>query len=217
MGDKRVTFRPAGWLRNNHATILLCTLTLGYSLFVALHVTGNPMGTVKVTQLLAYGGTSFERLADLEFWRLATAQLVHVKQLHMLLNLAGLLLLGSLLEARLGAGRLLVIWFFAGGIATAISPWGIEAPWNIGAGASQATFAYATAALAIAIVERQASRWLQGLAAFVLIPGLLLDITAVGYPKLGHAVAMLLGAAFGFMFASRARRGPGQQLSATRP
>jgi rhomboid protease GluP len=187
------------------AAFFLSILTLAYSLFVAFHVTGNPMETVKVTQLLAYGGTSFDSLADMEIWRLATSQLVHAKQLHLLLNVAGLYLLGSRLEACIGPARLMTIWFIAGGTATAISPFGVEPPWNVGTGASQATFAFATAALAIVVAKRQACVWLLGLSAFILVPGLILDFMAAGHPKLGHLMAMLLGGAFGLAFSANNR------------
>ncbi|WP_137130435.1 rhomboid family intramembrane serine protease [Rhizobium sp. FY34] len=197
-----VTIIPAIPARRWGAAFFLSMLTLAYSLFVAFHVTGNPMGTVKVTQLLAYGGTSFGSLADMEIWRLATSQLVHAKQLHMLLNVAGLYFLGSLLEARIGAACLFAIWLIAGGVATAVSPLGVESPWNVGTGASQATFAFATAALVIAVTQKQARVGLLGLSAFILLPGLTLDLMAAGYPKPGHLMAMLLGAVFGLAFSA---------------
>jgi membrane associated rhomboid family serine protease len=175
----------------------LAALTVITSLTVAHLTTGNPMGTVKVTLLRSYGGTAFDDLANFELWRLATAQLVHAKQAHMLLNAALLLLLGNLVEARTGGLRAFSVWLLAGGIGTAISPVLIEAPWNIGTGASQATFAFAgcAAVLALSGTIRGKSAW--ALISLTLLTGFGLDMIYAGYPKPGHVTGFLLGACIG--------------------
>ncbi|WP_321336950.1 rhomboid family intramembrane serine protease [Breoghania sp.] len=184
---------------------ILAMATIIASVFVAYHANGSPFGTVKVAVLRNYGGTTFADIRNFELWRLITAQIVHVKQGHMLYNAVCLLLVGSLVESKIGPARVLVIWLFAGGLATYVSPIGVEAPWNVGTGASQAVFALAAAALVL-IIYREVERMRGGiLVAFALIPGLALDFMTVGYPKPGHALALCLGGLLGLLFHHRAR------------
>ena len=123
----------------------------------------------------------------------------------MLYNAVCLLLVGSLVERKIGPIRILVIWLFAGGLATYISPIGIKAPWDVGTGASQAVFALAAVALVL-IFDRNVKRVLGTvLVALSLVPGLALDLMTAGYPKPGHAMALLLGGLLGLIFNERAR------------
>ena len=108
----------------------LALLTIVASVAVTYRVSGSASGVVRVTDLRQYGGTTFEDVGNLELWRLASAQLIHVKLLHMLLNALGLLLMGSVVEGRIGGKRTLMIWLLAGGVATLVSPIGIEPPFR---------------------------------------------------------------------------------------
>ncbi len=184
---------------------ILAMATIIASVFVAYHANGSPFSTVKVAVLRDYGGTTFADIRNFELWRLITAQNIHVKQGHMLYNAICLLLVGGLVESKIGPARVLVIWLFAGGLATYVSPIGVEAPWNVGTGASQAVFALAAAVLVL-IFYREVERMRGGiLVAFALIPGLALDFMTAGYPKPGHAVALCLGGLLGLLFHHRAR------------
>ena len=115
----------------------------------------------------------------------------------MLYNVLVLWLLGTLIERPLGALRVLFLWLFAGGIATAISPVFVDAPWNVGTGASQAVFAFAGCAAVLAVhgaIERKRTVFLVTLA---VLPGLSLDLLSAGYPKPGHGMGLMLGALCG--------------------
>ncbi|SFO16737.1 Membrane associated serine protease, rhomboid family [Cohaesibacter marisflavi] len=182
------------------ASMVLSLATIVASVWVAYDATGSLFSTVRVSALRGYGATTFADIANLELWRLITAQLIHVKQGHMLYNAVCLLLVGSLVESKLGSLRTLAIWLFAGGLATYVSPIGIKAPWDAGTGASQAVFALAAVALVL-IFQRNVNR-MRGavLVAFSLVPGLALDFMTAGYPKPGHAVALFLGGLLGLIF-----------------
>ena len=190
------TFKPS--IKSVSAILAMATIVA--SVLVAYDANGSPFSTVKVAALRDYGGTTFADIKNLELWRLITAQLVHVKQGHMLYNAVCLLLVGSLVESKIGPARVLIIWLFAGGLATYVSPIGIEAPWDVGTGASQAVFALAATALVL-ICHREVNR-VRGvvLVALALIPGLALDFMTAGYPKPGHAVALCLGGLLGLLF-----------------
>ncbi|HET6390199.1 rhomboid family intramembrane serine protease [Hyphomicrobium sp.] len=182
------------------AASFLALATVTVSLAVAYHLNGSLFKTAQVADLRSYGGTTFEDLAHLELWRLATAQLVHAKIPHMLFNALCLFLLGSLLQQAIGSLRLIFLWLVAGGLATAISPVLIEAPWNVGTGASQAVFAFAGCSVVLAIFGAIDWRPAFGLAALVLVTGLALDLAYAGYPKPGHVSGFIFGAALGAVF-----------------
>jgi len=175
-------------------------MTVIVSLAVAYVANGSILSSVRVVDLRAFGGTTFEDIRNFEIWRLAIAQMLHAKMLHMLFNALCLFLLGNLLESTMGPLRLLLLWGIAGGIATAASPMLVEAPWNVGTGASQAVFAFAGCMAVFAaarVIDRTPAL---GLIAFSIVPGLLLDFVFGGYPKPGHVIGFILGTAFGLVY-----------------
>src|SRR5690554_2940729 len=101
-----------------YGTILICALTLAYSMYAAFELTGNLLGNVKIIWLEPYGGITFSQLFNVELWRLIASQLIHVKQVHMLYNVLSLALLGILLERYIHAVKFLLLWFVAGSIGT---------------------------------------------------------------------------------------------------
>ncbi|MHC3924448.1 rhomboid family intramembrane serine protease [Alcaligenes nematophilus] len=181
----------------------LTILTIVVSFAVSYHANQHFFSTVKIPVLRSYGGTTLEDLKNLEVWRIATAQLIHAKQAHMLLNAVCLFLLASLVESRIGGWRTFLIWLIAGGIATTISPISTEAPWNVGTGASQATFAFSGCAMILTVFGFLQRRLSWTLIALVVIPGLILDLFHGGYPKLGHAAGFVLGMILGIVYISR--------------
>ncbi len=175
------------------ATLTLAALTYGYSSFIAFHLTGSLLGNVNISQLEAYGGVALKHIYAGEIWRLFTAQLLHAKAIHMLYNTAALVALGLVIEPRIGPWRFFLIWLIAGGLATLFSSLFGSPPWNLGTGASQATFALAAAALASC--GRPPKARLLGTAGLALIPGLVLDLISAGHLKPGHTAGLLLGLA----------------------
>jgi rhomboid protease GluP len=126
-------------------------------------------------EVRAYGGTTFDDIMNFELWRLFSSQMVHVKMPHMLYNALCLLLVGSVVERRIGSIRTVLIWLLAGGSATVVSPILIEAPWNVATGASQATFAFSGCALVFVFASSCERLWVACLIALVLVPGVALD------------------------------------------
>jgi len=176
---------------------LLAGLTVVVSLSVSYLANHEFFSTVKIPVLRSYGGTTFEDIKNLELWRVITAQLIHAKQAHMLLNALCLFLLGSLVESKVGGLRTFLLWLIAGGIATVVSPMLIEAPWNVGTGASQANFALAGCATVLALRGATNRKLAWPLIALVVVPGIALDLTYGGYPKPGHVTGFFLGMLFG--------------------
>jgi len=160
------------------ASSAITLLTICVSLAAAYAMSGSLIGSVSVSDLRSLGGVTIDDLRAWELWRIPVSQLLHAKPLHMLFNTLWLFLLGQLLEQRIGALRLLTLWLIAGGIATAVSPIGLESPWNVGTGASQAVFAFASCALVLAARHAVNRKYANALASTYMATGLLLDVVS---------------------------------------
>ncbi len=182
-------------------TLLLCAATAAVSVYAAIEVSGAWLGRVRVVELESYG-LRFRYIQELELWRLVTAQLVHVKQPHMLSDVFCLLLVGTAVERHVGSIRLLVLWLIGGSIATLISTLFVTPPWNLGTGASQAIMAIAGAGLWLAVTGVDRSKSLLLPVAFTIAVALALDLIHANYPKPGHVAGLLLG----YLIASLSRK-----------
>lgn len=98
------------------ALALVGALVLHYALFLALAPRSSAGGIHPVALLLA-GAKSTPLMRSGEWWRALAALWLHASWPHLLVNLAGLLLLGQIAANALGPGRMLLV-FFLGGIAS---------------------------------------------------------------------------------------------------
>ncbi|MBJ6979757.1 rhomboid family intramembrane serine protease [Luteimonas sp. MC1895] len=208
MTHAQTTAAPSKSRRLPWITLLLCAATVTMSLDAAIEVSGTWLGGVRIVDLERYG-LRFKHIQDLELWRLITAQLVHVKQLHMLSNVFCLLLVGTIVERHMGPIRLLVLWLIGGSMATLISTLFAPPPWNLGTGASQAIMAIAGAGLWLAITGMDRSKSLLLPVTLTIALALTLDLIDAHYPKPGHVTGLLLG----YLIASVSER---QSRTATR-
>lgn len=178
----------------------LAVVTLLTSMLVAFIVTGTPFSTVRIVDLAHWSGLELTAFSIEDSWRLLTAQLVHVKWPHMLFNVVCLALVAGLVERRIGAFGTLLIWALIGGTATAISPLGIDPPYDVGTGASQAVLAFAGYAT-IMKVRGALKGWLSYvIIALCVIPAFAIDLAFAGYPKIGHLAAFFGAIAAGLLF-----------------
>ena len=188
-------------------TLLLSTATVVLSAFVAIEISGTWMGKVRIVDLEQYG-VRFEHVQKLELWRLVTAQLVHVKQLHMVSDVFCLLWVGSALEKIVGRSRLLLFWLTGGPLAALFSTFFVPPPWNLGTGASQAIMAIAGAGLWLAIEGVDRSRSLMLPVAFSIGLAFAIDIVHVYHPKPGHVAGLLLGLLAAMLHKRKAETSP---------
>ena len=188
-------------------TLLLSTATVVLSAFVAIEISGTWMGKVRIVDLEQYG-VRFEHVQKLELWRLVTAQLVHVKQLHMVSDVFCLLWVGTAIEKHVGGIRLLLLWLIGGSLATLFSTLFVTPPWNLGTGASQAIMAIAGAGLWLAIEGVDRSRSLMLPVAFSIGLAFAIDIVHVYHPKPGHVAGLLLGLLAAMLHKRKAETSP---------
>jgi membrane associated rhomboid family serine protease len=194
---------PATSRRIPWCTLLLCLATAVVSVHTAIEVGGTWLARVRIVELEHYG-LRVEYLREFELWRLVTAQLVHVKQPHMVSDVFCLLLVGTAVERNMGFVWLLVLWLIGGSMATLISTLSGPPPWNLGTGASQAIMAIAGAGLWLTLAGVDRSKFLLSAVAFSIALALTLDLIFAHHPKPGHVAGLLLG----FVIAAFARSRP---------
>lgn len=191
-------------------TYLICTLTVFISFYVAYQVSGSIFGKSRIIHLADFGGLTIEGIKNLELWRLLTAQFVHVHQKHMFYNVLSILFLGLILERKIGFKYTLVIWFFAGISGTLFGTQFGSPPWNTGTGSSQAAFGLAGFALMFVIKKVEYGYLMLAALIFALVPALYLDFRAVGYPKPGHCLSLLIGCSIAIYYLYHAKNLPTQ-------
>ena len=150
-------------------------------------------------ELRVYGGLDFGHLFGGEIWRLVTAQIVHVKQAHMMFNVACLALLGISLEPVIGRINILVLWFLSGSLGLLVSVYFGQYPFEVGTGASQAVLGFAGANCVLIYRGFARNIWVVAVVMVTLGVSLLLDINAAHYPKGGHIVGFFSGLIFGYV------------------
>lgn len=200
MTESQSVVAPAMPRRIPWCTLLLCAATVALSVQAAIEISGTWLGRVRIVQLEDYG-LRLEYLWDLELWRLVTAQLVHVKQPHMVGDVFCLLLVGTAVERQVGFLRLFLLWLVGGSIAMLFSSLFVAHPWNLGTGASQAIMAIAGAGLWLALTGVDRSKFLRWSVGFAIGLAFAIDLVHVYYPKPGHVAGVLLG----LLIASRYR------------
>jgi rhomboid protease GluP len=200
MTESQSVVAPAMPRRIPWCTLLLCAATVALSVHAAIEISGTWLGRVRIVQLEDYG-VRFEHLREFEFWRLVTAQLVHVKQPHMVGDVFCLLLVGTAVERHVGFVRLFLLWLIGGSITMLFSSLFVAYPWNLGTGASQAIMAIAGAGLWLALTGTDRSKFLRWSVGFSIALAFAIDLVHVYYPKPGHVAGVLLG----LLIASRYR------------
>lgn len=185
--------------------ITLGIVTVVFSLVVAYLATGSFLGKVTMVQLKSYGGINVSDLVNWEIWRLFTSQLVHSKQYHMFYNVLSLFVLGYVIEKRVGWFTFLVVWFIAGALGTLYSTLFVQAPWDTGAGGSQAILGVAGFGVILTTIRGENRSLIYALM-FALIPAFSLDLIFAHYPKPGHVLGLVLGMLLGVMYVNKLTR-----------
>lgn len=174
-------------------SISLALATLIASCTVAVIVGGKPWSTVPILQLRNFGAVDAAALANGDWWRLLTAQFVHVKQAHMLFNVVALFLLALAVERTSGPFALVIVWLLGGVAGTLASIYSVAPPYDIGSGASQALMGVAASTIILMRRNPGQPRWLLPTLIITVALQLGMDLTTAHYPKPGHVVGFLVG------------------------
>ena len=179
-------------LKRPTVSICLAVATLVVSSWIAVSLRGSLSSSVGVRELRNYGGVDNAQLGRGEYWRLLTAQFVHVKPAHMLFNVITLFLLATAVERAAGSLVLAFLWLVSGIAGMYASIYGVPPPYDVGTGASQALMGIAGATLVV-IRRNNDAAWLKATLMMTLVLQLGLDVRVAYYPKPGHVVGFAVG------------------------
>jgi rhomboid protease GluP len=166
--------------------------------------------------LIGLGGNYAPRTRDGQWWRLVTAATVHAGAVHLAINAAALLVLGTLLEQRLGAAATVAVLVGATLIASAASlAW---SPYTVSVGASGA-LSGVCGALGVELARGTWPRTRRivvaaAVAAF-LAWGLVLAAISDGVDHAAHGAGLAAGVAIALPGRRRAGLGLAAALAAT--
>ncbi|GAB4364939.1 MAG: hypothetical protein Kow00121_01050 [Elainellaceae cyanobacterium] len=158
-------------------------------------------GSENLETLYQMGALVPENVVAGEWWRLLSAIFLHYGVVHIFANMLGLYVLGLLVEAILGSGKFLLLYFFSGigsMVAIAVLALLLQVPGLIGVGASGAIMGLLGAMAAILLKgwrQDKAKVAAKRLRLILLIVGLqvLSDIFTPQVSLVGHASGLVLG------------------------
>nr|WP_240458320.1 rhomboid family intramembrane serine protease [Vibrio neptunius] len=176
--------------------------TVVVSFCVNFQITGSLFGKASITELEPFGGLTYQYILQLDLWRLAVSQLIHVKQYHMIYNALSLFALGCILERKIGASVFLSVWFMSGVVGTLASTFTVLEPWNLGTGGSQAILGLAGAGLVMFLKREIEGKLVVAVLTFTIVPAFALDVvfSESHLPKLGHVVSFTVGVVLSHCF-----------------
>jgi membrane associated rhomboid family serine protease len=192
---RRVSFEGVG------AIMTKALIAINVVVYLAELGTGASLSTLGGS-LVRRGALDGPDVANGDWWRLVTSGFLHANLLHLGMNMLVLWFVGPSLEAALGRGRYLLLYFVSllAGAAGAL----LQAPLAFTVGASGAIFGLFGALL---VLEYRATGQLVGGQAFTLVAiNLVFSFTFNGVSWGGH-VGGLVGGILGTLALSRFGRG----------
>ncbi len=163
-------------------------------------------GSENTLVLLRFGAKYHPLVAAGQYWRLITANFIHIGFVHLAFNSYALYLFGLQVERRFGPARFLVLYLLSGIGGTVLSYVGSRA---LSAGASGAIFGLMGAILVYYATHRDAfgSQGRRQLSSLLLIMGynLAWGFMNPSIDNLGHIGGLLAGMALGWAFCPRYR------------
>lgn len=154
--------------------------------------------------LIRFGAKFNPLIVDGEYWRLITANFLHIGLVHLLFNTYALYILGLMVETRFGRGRFLALYMLCGLAGSTASFVGNMA---LSAGASGAIFGLMGAIIVHFAVYREnfGQRGQKQLTSLLLVAGynLVFGFVAPGIDNLGHIGGLVGGLILGWAYNPR--------------
>jgi membrane associated rhomboid family serine protease len=150
---------------------------------------GNDAALLRLGALPDSGGLHHQ------YWRLLTFGFLHSNLIHIVLNVALLIIAGPVVERRAGAWRVILI-FFAASVASGVGIFLKHQLWpssGVSVGASGGMFGLLAAALVLVFRARSASRPARAGLLLVLCLGLAYSLLP-GVSMVGHVIGLAVGA-----------------------
>lgn len=167
-----------------------------------MQITGGP-GT---QNLINWGAKYGPYIAEGEYWRLALPMFLHVSFFHMLTNLFGLIIFGSMVERTFGTRNFIAVYLTAGVMGNIVS---FLAGPNPGVGASGAVFGILGAFGIYLLLNRRllgqmGSQQLMAIGIIVAI-NVVLGLVTSGIDNAAHLGGLLAGGLVAWLIAPRER------------
>jgi rhomboid protease GluP len=170
--------------------------------FLGVSATGGT-GT---QNLLNWGAKYGPYIADGEYWRLVLPMFLHVSFFHLLTNLFGLIIFGSMVERTFGPRNFVVIYLTAGVMGNAVS---FLAGPNPGVGASGSVFGILGAFGIYLLLNRrmlgQMGRQQLTSIGFIVAINVVLGLATTGIDNAAHFGGLLAGILVAYLIAPRER------------
>lgn len=183
--------------------ILSANVTIWLAMMTVTTAQGGGLwiGSLRISTLvlITFGAKVNQLIADGQFWRLLTANFLHVSLIHLLFNTYALWQLGPEVERVYGRARFLIIYLLAAVYgATASYAWGGE----LSAGASGAIFGLVGTLVAYflryrELFGRRGRAYLSNMVMIVVI-NLLIGISTPGIDNWGHIGGLVSGFLLGY-------------------
>jgi len=186
------------------ATSLLVGVNIVF--YLGVMITGGTNGPSGIQNLINWGAKVGPFIADGEYWRLAMPMFLHIGFFHLLTNLFGLVIFGSMVERTFGTRNLVAIYLAAGIMGNVAS---FVAGPNVGVGASGAVFGILGAFGMYLITNRrllgQVGR--QQLTSIGVIVGIniVFGLSVSGIDNAAHLGGLVAGGLVAFLIAPRER------------
>lgn len=170
--------------------------------FVGMMITGG----ASIQNLVNWGAKYGPFIADGQYWRLVLPMFLHVGFFHLLMNLFGLVIFGSMVERTFGSRNFAVIYLAAGVMGNVVS---FVAGPNVGVGASGAVFGIIGAFGMYLLLNRrllgQVGR--QQLTSVAVIVGIniVFGLSTTGIDNAAHFGGLIAGGLVAFFIAPRER------------
>jgi membrane associated rhomboid family serine protease len=200
-GAKRATIRARAAANQGTGFIVTKALIVANVAVYLVQASGGGTLTNPAGEVFQKGFLRAYEVGAGEWWRLVTCGFLHGSPIHLLFNMLMLWWFGRPLEALLGRGRFLAVYFLSllAGSAGAL----LLSPTNSTIGASGAVFGILGAGL---VLERNRIDVFGGSALFVVIFNLAFSF-AVSYISIGSHIGGLVGGALTVLVLSRFGKG----------
>lgn len=200
-----------GKVTDGSAVVTITLIALNVLVFVIANAAGGARGSFATSMGLLPDASPFaprlglEGVAQGSYWQLISSTFLHVQVLHIVLNMVGLWIFGSFLEAQLGRWRFLALYLLTG-LAGSVAVYWLAPPVSFSLGASGSIFGLFGAALIVLLKQRRDVRQLM----LLLGLNLLLTFTVPSVSWQAHIGGLLAGVALGagFAYAPRQQRTP---------
>lgn len=176
-------------------------INLNIIVFILMFLSGSGFMVVKSDALIKWGANNATFVADGEWWRLITSMFIHGGGIiHLVANIVGLWLAGTLLEPLVGRIKLITVYMITGIIASLASIlWYDDV---LSSGASGAIFGLYGYLLALLLMKRFAVEVNKTFLMFVLPYigfNLLAGFVGFGTDNAGHIGGLISGLSIGFI------------------